>query len=133
MLIPTPMKRVLIFLGLFLCLVMLSFKKEEKVEQPLTNAEKIARDVQKAFGTFDAVYYFDDDSLVVMYTYRPEADKTRKVKGVIDKTLNIVGEEAIPNLLDHKYNYEWETPTEKISMRGTLDSSSYVNVWIYTK
>ena len=75
MLIPTPMKRELIFLGLFLCLVMLSFRKEEnKVEQPLTNAEKIARDVQKAFGAFDAVYYFDDDSLAVMYTYRPEAN-----------------------------------------------------------
>ncbi|HTF17311.1 MAG TPA: hypothetical protein VK658_04515 [Chryseolinea sp.] len=127
------MKRVLI-LGLFLCLVMLSFKKEEiKEEQPLTNAEKIARDVQKEFGAFDAVYYHDD-SLGVVYTYRPEANKTRKLKGVIDKTLNMVGEEMIPNFLNPEYNYKWETPTETISMQGVYkDSNSYVNVWVLTK
>ena len=124
------MNRILI-LGLFLCLAMLSFKKEE---QPLTNAEKIARDVQQEFGTFDAVYYYDDDSLVVMYTYRPEANKTRKVKGVIDKTLNMVGEEMIPNFLNPAYNYKWETPTETISLQGVYkDSISYVNVWVYSK
>ena len=51
-------------------------------------------------------------------------------------TLNMVGEEAIPNYMLDEYNYEWETPTETISMRGARvykDSSSFVNVWIYTK
>jgi len=89
------MNRILI-LDLFLCLVMLSFKKEEKKEeQPLTNAEKIARDVQNEVGAFDAVYYYND-SLVIMYTCRPEANKTQRVKGVIYKTLNMVGEEVNP-------------------------------------
>ena len=108
---------------------------QKKEEKPLTNPEKIARDVQKELGTFDAVYYYND-SLITMYTYRPEANKTQRVKSVIDMTLNMVGEEAIPNYMLDEYNYEWETPTETISMRGARvykDSSSFVNVWIYTK
>ena len=69
-----------------------------------------------------------------MYTYRPEANKTRKVKGAIDKTLNIVGEEMIPNFLNPAYNYKWETPTETISLQGVYkDPTTYVNVWVYTK
>ena len=134
MLTPTLMNRVLI-IGLFSCFVFLSFQKEEiEADKPLTNAEKIARDVQKEFGAFDAVYYYDDDSLVVMYTYRPEANRTQKVKGVIDKTLHMVGEEMIPNFLKPEYNYKWETPTETISLQGTYkEANSYVNVWIYTK
>ena len=135
MLTPTLMKRVFI-LGLLFFLVILSCKKEEKKEEkPLTNPEKIARELQKELGAFDEMYHYND-SLIFMYAYRPEADKTKGVKGVIDRTLNMVGEEVIPNMLGNEYNYEWDTPTEKISMRGTLvhkDSGSYVNVWIYAK
>ena len=127
------MKRELI-IGLFFCITLLAFQKEEEKEgKPLTNAEKIARDVQNALGTFDAVYSYND-SLAIMYAYHPEANKTQKVKSVIDKALNMVGEEMIPNFLNPEYNYEWETPTEKISMRGVYSgSNSYVNIWIYIK
>ena len=128
------MKRVFI-LGLFFFLISSCKTVQKKEEKPLTNPEKIARNVQKELGTFDAVYYYND-SLITMYTYRPEANKTQRVKGVIDMTLNMVGEEAIPNYMLDEYNYEWETPTETISMRGARvykDSSSFVNVWIYTK
>ncbi|HEX6225203.1 MAG TPA: hypothetical protein VFZ52_12370 [Chryseolinea sp.] len=107
---------------------------QKKEEKPLTNAEKIAHDIQKELGAFDAVYYYDDDSLVVMYSYRPEANKTRKVKGVIDRALNMTGEEMIPNFLKPEYNYKWETPTETISLQGVYkDSNSYVGVWVFTK
>ena len=128
------MKRVLTF-GLFFCVVISSCKTvQKKEEKPLTNAEKIAHDIQKELGAFDAVYYYDDDSLVVMYSYRPEANETRKVKGVIDKTLNMTGEEMIPNFLKPEYNYKWETPTETISLQGVYkDSNSYVGVWVFVK
>lgn len=130
------MKRALI-LGLFFFLVISSCKTvQKKEEKPLTNAEKIARDVQKEFGAFDAVYHNYEDSLITVYTYRPEANKTQMVKGVIDKTLNMVGKEAIPNFMSDEYTYEWGTPTEEISMRGVpayKDSSSYINVWIFPK
>jgi hypothetical protein len=129
------MNRVFI-LGLFLLLVISSCKTVQKKEKnPLTNPEKIARELQKDVGAFDTVYYYND-SLITMYTYRAEADKKQRVKGVIDKTLNMAGQEAIPNYMLNEYNYEWETPTEEISMRGPLvykNSSSYINVWIYTK
>ena len=134
MLTPTLMKRVLIP-GLFFFLIISSCEKQEKKEEkPLTNSEKIALELQKEFGAFDGVYFYND-SLAIMYTYRPEANKTQKAKGVIDKTLKMVGEAEIPkNFLDHEYNYEWETPTETVSLRGIYkDTSSYVNVWIYTK
>ncbi len=136
MLTPTLMKPMLI-LGLFFFLVISSCKTlQKKEEKPLTNAEKIARDVQKEFGAFDAVYHNDEDSLITVYTYRPEANKTQRVKGVIDKTLNMVGEEAIPNYMRNEHKYEWETPTEDISMKSVpsyKDSSSYINVWIFPK
>lgn len=113
---------------------MLSFTYEERREElPLSNAKKIARDIQKEFGTFDAVYYYDDDSLVVMYAYRPEANKTGKVKRIIDKTLNMAGEEMIPNFLNPQYNYKWVTPTETISLQGVYkDANSYVNVLVFS-
>ena len=128
------MKREFI-IGLLFCVISLSFNNDGKTEEkPLTNAKKIARDLQKALGTFNGVYYYND-SLAIMYTYRPEANKTQTVKGVIDKTLNMAGKEVIPkNFLDPEYSYGWETATETISMRGVYgDSSSYVNVWIYAK
>jgi hypothetical protein len=133
MLMSTLMKQVLV-IGV-ICLTFLSFQKEEsKKEKRSTNAEKIARDVQRELGTFDAVYSYND-SLGIMYAYHPEGNKTEKVKGIIDKTLNIVGEEATPkSFLNPEYNYEWETSTEKISMRGVYKGSkSYVNIWIYVK
>lgn len=124
----------LAILGLFTLLLCCSRNEEEKEARPLTNAEKIARDVQKKFGAFDAVYHFEDDSLVVLYTYRPEANKSREVKAVIDKTLNMEGEEMIPNFANPAYRYQWETSTESISLQGVYkDSASYVNVWVLTK
>ncbi len=119
--------------------ILLAFSSCKEAQRELSNPEKVVAELQKEFGPFDEVDY-NNDSTSAMYSYRPEGNKTKKVKGVIDKAMNMVGNEYISKYkLDHEYkfgSYTWETPTEKVSMRGALvykDSSSYVNIWIDRK
>ncbi|MEJ1242185.1 hypothetical protein WBG78_28815 [Chryseolinea sp. T2] len=74
--------------------------------------------MQIELGAFDEVYS-DNDSLAIMYSYRDEANKMQRVNGVIDKNLNIVGEEVTPkNFLNPSYDYKWQNPTETVTMTG---------------
>ena|SRR5436190_24312165 len=134
------MKKLIILLAIAACST--PPPKEEKAQaKPLSNPDKVLAALQDQFGSFDEVEYYDADSLNSWYSYRGHAvDRTDRAKGIIDKTMNLVGADQGPSPIETVYNvgsYIWETPTEKIEMRGAVrlgkDTSSYLSFWITRK
>jgi hypothetical protein len=133
------MKFKMIFFAM-ISVLFFSCKKEQKEDRIFSNSDKVMNVLQEQFGPFDKIYYEQDSSFLTCI-YKLEGGRTKKVKGVIDKTINLVGvEDRASNFKPEGeliYGpYEWETPTEKITMSGghvLKDSSSYLDVWIEIK
>lgn len=88
---------------------------------PITTVEKVLLETQKQFGPFSEVRY-KDDSLTSIHEYKGRAMAiTKRLKGLIDKTTNSVGVQYVskygpePNAIGE---WTWESPTEKIWMKG---------------
>ena len=110
----------------------------------LSNSEKVPQSIEDQLGKFDEVSY-SKDSLETFHSYNGNAIlKTKRAKNIIDKTLNLVGTELdykATNELLREYSfgdYVWETPNEKITIRGftklgSNDPTSSLNLWIERK
>ena len=115
-----------------------------KPEKELSNSEKVIQAIEKELGKFDNVLY-SKDSLSTTNMYNGNSiGRTKKAKNIIDKTLNLVGTEKNLKSLNevsgaYSYgDYVWETPTEKISIRGYSklgvgDTTSYLTIWVERK
>lgn len=109
---------------------------KEPSEDPASNVEKVLTTIENEFGAFDEVDYEPQDSSKSWHIYYGNDelyDRTRLVKNIIDKTMNMVGKEIEDKSpFSSAYgSYVWETPSEKITLRGARkrdDSTSFLTV-----
>lgn len=107
----------------------------------LTGPDLIIRDVVSEFGPFDEITW-SNDSLQSTHAYNKKVmERVGRVKNIIDKSLNQVGEEhktseAVTAMTGELGSYyTWETPLEKVELdeNHKRDGSSLLKIFITRK